>query len=38
MLTQAQQIAERMQQRGQRAPDDLWMLDDLAKRLAALPN
>ena len=37
-LTQAQQIAEQMQQRGQLAPRDLWMLGQLAKRLAALPN
>jgi tetratricopeptide (TPR) repeat protein len=37
-LTQAQQIAEQMQQRGQLAPRDLGMLGELAKRLAALPN
>ena len=37
-LTQAQQIAEGMQRRGQLAPRDLWILDALATRLAALPN
>jgi Flp pilus assembly protein TadD len=37
-LTQAQQIAEGMQQRGQLAPRDLWILDALATRLAALPS
>jgi tetratricopeptide (TPR) repeat protein len=35
-LARAQQIVEQMQQRGQLAPRDLWMLDDLAKRIAAL--
>jgi hypothetical protein len=37
-LARAQQIAKQMQQRGQLAPRDLWMLDDLAKRIAALPQ
>jgi hypothetical protein len=37
-LARAQQIAKQMQQRGQLAPRDLWMLDDLAKRIAALPK
>jgi hypothetical protein len=35
-LARAQRIVEQMQQRGQLAPRDLWMLDDLAKRIAAL--
>ena len=37
-LTEAQRIAEQMRDRGQLAPRDLWMLDDLARRLAALPD
>ena len=37
-LTRAQQIAERMQQRGQLAPRDLWMLGELANRIQALPE
>ena len=35
-LTRALEIAQEMQRRGQLAPTDLWMIDDLAKRIAAL--
>src|SRR5271166_802102 len=35
-LTRALETAQQMQQRGQLAPVDLWMLDDLSKRIAAL--
>jgi len=30
------ETAQEMQRRGQLAPTDLWMIDDLAKRIAAL--
>jgi hypothetical protein len=30
------EIAKQMQQRGQLAPRDLWMLDDLTRRIAEL--
>jgi hypothetical protein len=35
-LTRALKIAQQMQQKGQLAPRDLWVLDDLANRIAAL--
>jgi hypothetical protein len=35
-LTRALETAQQMQQRGQLAPVDLWMLDALTKRIAAL--
>jgi tetratricopeptide (TPR) repeat protein len=35
-LTRALETAQQMQRRGQLAPSDLWMLDDLTKRIAAL--
>jgi len=35
-LTRALETAQEMQRRGQLAPTDLWMIDDLAKRIAAL--
>jgi hypothetical protein len=36
--TRALKIAQQMQQRGQLAPRDLWILDDLPKRIAASPK
>ena len=37
-LTRALETAQQMQRKGQLAPRDLWMLDELAKRIAALPK
>jgi hypothetical protein len=35
-LTSALETAQQMQRKGQLAPRDFWMLDDLSKRIAAL--
>jgi tetratricopeptide (TPR) repeat protein len=38
MLTRAAEVVSQMQSRGQLAPRDAWMPDDLARRIAELPK
>jgi hypothetical protein len=38
MLTRAAEVVSQMQSRGQLAPRDAWMPEDLARRIAELPK